>query len=378
MRRRLSAIILGPLGPPFGGPEIMTRTLVDALARRGDIDFVHIDTQVSRSLAEKGGQNQGRKLPLALIHLLKLLWLAIRRRPDVIYLPLTNSPSFLGFVRDAAAIAVARLTRSRVAIRLHGGYYYYVHTKGWRRRLVNAVLSRVDLASVQGGRLVSCFDGAIPENRVEVIPNGIDDAPFLAARARQSSRTGVPQVLFVGLLGESKGFHDIIAAMPGVPAANFVFMGEWGSPEDRDRAYARLRADGTEARAQFTGVVSGDRKYDLFASSDVFAFPTYWIYEGHAVSTVEALAAGLPIVCTDHGALNESVRDGWNGFFVPRHDPDRIAARLRQLFGDPGLCREMGSRSRKLYEDRFTVDRFVTRWTESLIAATSSGTEAHP
>ncbi len=367
--RRLKAIVMGPLGPPYGGPEVMTQTLVEGLKRRGEIEFVHINTQVSRSLAEKGGRNQVRKSLRALLNLVQLLWLALRMRPDVVYLPLTNSPSFLGFFRDAAAIAIARLTGSRAAIRLHGGYYYYAHETGWRLRLVRSILRRVDSATVQGQRLVSCFNGSLPRERIAVVPNGLDDAPFAAARARRNGKADRVRILFIGLLCEEKGIYDIIGAMPLVPEAEFVFVGEWASQADRERAMQKLHADGTASRARFTGVVSGDEKYDILASSDIYLFPTFWVYEGHAVSSVEALAAGLPIVCTDHGALDESVRDGWNGFFVPAHSPESIAERVVQLVRDPALRSEMARRSRQLYEDRFTVEHFLSAWTLTLAGA---------
>jgi len=79
---------------------------------------------------------------------------------------------------------------------------------------------------------------------------------------------------------------------------------------------------------------------------------------------VEALAAGLPIVCTDHGALNESAIDGWNGFFVPQHDSVAIALRLQQVLSDDTLRQVMGERSRALYNARFTLEHFVSQWVE--------------
>jgi glycosyltransferase involved in cell wall biosynthesis len=369
--RPLRAVILGPLGPPFGGPEVMTRMLIDALAKGSWIDFVHLDTQVSGSLAQKG-RRPFLKAGRGAVHLLRLVGLIVRFRPNLVYLPLTNSPGVLGFLRDAAAIGIARIARARVAIRLHGGHCFYNDMRGASRAFARTVMARVDVAMVQGSRLTSCFGDLIPADRVAVIPNGIDDAPFAAARARLSPNSGPPQVLFVGLLCREKGFHDVLAAMPQVPGAVFVFLGEWGSDRDRREAEARVKADGTGGRARFPGVVSGDAKYDVFLSSAVLAFPTYFPYEGHSVATVEALATGLPIVCTDHGALSESVRDGWNGFFVPPRDPDALAAGLRRLIGDDSLRRSMGARSRELFEARFRVEQFVEQWVGALSTAIRS------
>jgi glycosyltransferase involved in cell wall biosynthesis len=224
---------------------------------------------------------------------------------------------------------------------------------------------------VQGRRLKGVFNDLVPESRVAIIPNDIDDAPFLEARKRlpvAPDHSGLKRVLFVGFMAPSKGFRDVIAAIPLTPGAHFVFMGEWLKPEDEKEVRSLLRQQGVEERVTFTGSVSGSKKYDLFVSADIFVLPTYYAYEGHAVSSVEALAAGLPIVCTDHGALNESVQDGWNGFFLPPSDPAAIGRRLNQLIQDEALRRTMGERSRQLYLERFTLAQFVDSWSRAIQA----------
>src|SRR5690606_34314552 len=135
------------------------------------------------------------------------------------------------------------------------------------------------------------------------------------------------------------------------------------------QARAQVKAAGLDGRVKFAGVVSGPAKFDLFASSDLFVFPTYFPYEGHSVSSVEALAAGLPLVCTDHGALNESVRDGWNGYFVPRSDAAAVARRLNGLLADDALRAAMSQRSRELYEARYTLEHFVDNWCRAVLEA---------
>jgi glycosyltransferase involved in cell wall biosynthesis len=209
-----------------------------------------------------------------------------------------------------------------------------------------------------------------------VVPNGLDDKPFAEARGRQVEQNqpdALKRILFVGLMCPEKGFRDVIRAIPLVPEAQFIFAGEWPSPQDEEEVRFFLKKNDAERRVQFAGVVSGAAKYDLFASADIFVFPTYFVYEGHAVSSVEALAARLPIVCTDHGALNESVSDGWNGYFVPRSDPNAIANRLNQLVRDDTLRKTMGERSRRRYEERFTLKHFTDNWTRAILTGTTTG-----
>jgi glycosyltransferase involved in cell wall biosynthesis len=360
-------IVLGPLPPPYGGPEIMTRALVRGLQQREDIAITHINTQVSNSLADKGGKRQLRKSLIALRQSLQLIWRIITFRSQIVYLPLTNSPSFLGFLRDALFFAPAVLFGRKLVIRLHGGYYYYAHTTGFKRAIVKWFLARVDLAMVQGRTLREVYNGLVPPERIAVITNGLDGEPFTHARARANGAVRSPkQVLFVGVMSPDKGFRDVLKAAPFVPDTRFVFAGEWLSPREEEEVRDLVRRTGIEDRAIFPGVITGEAKYDLFASSDIFVFPSYYVYEGHAVCSVEALAAGLPIVCTDHGALNESVQDGWNGYFVKRQDPASIADRLNRILRDDALRQEMAERSRRLYEERFTLNHFVENWARAI------------
>ena len=229
------------------------------------------------------------------------------------------------------------------------------------------LLSRVSLAMVQGERLREIFGDLIPADRIVVIPNGMDSGPFAQARARNGNGNHArKRVLFVGLMCPEKGFRDVLRAAPLVPQAQFVFAGEWPSAADREEVSRFLTENNIQDRTVFAGVVAGEAKYNLFASADVFVFPSYFVYEGHAVSSVEALAAGLPIVCTNHGALNESLHDGWNGYFVDRSDPQGIARRLNELIDNEALRKTMGERSRKLYEERFTLNQFVDNWTQAM------------
>jgi glycosyltransferase involved in cell wall biosynthesis len=347
----------------------MTVTLVGGLQNSDRVSIRNINTQVSRSLAEKGGKYQLRKSLGGFLQMIQLLGFIVAFDPAIVYLPLTNSPSFLGFLRDCLFIVPGYLFGKKVVIRLHGGYYYYVHLSGWKDRIVRSILGRVALAMVQGERLTQEFNDAIIERRIVVVPNGLDEKPFTAARARIFARHGAchpRRVLFVGLLTRDKGFRDVIEAIAQVPDAHFVFAGEWPSEQERNQVEKYLEEREIAGRVTFAGVVAGDEKYDLFVSSDVFVFPSYFVYEGHAVSVVEALAAGLPIVCTDHGALNESVRDGWNGFFVPRQDPHAVAIRLNQILRDDELRREMGQHSLELFQERFTLAKFVDAWTGAI------------
>jgi glycosyltransferase involved in cell wall biosynthesis len=349
--------------------EVMTDALIKGLAGSKTFIVKHLDTQVSSSLAEKSGSFHLKKSLRFIPQVLRFLLLLSTFSPHIVYTPLANSPRFLGFMRDLLFVMLSVLAGKKVMVRLHGGRYFYANSQGMKRRLVRLILRRVDLAMVQGHRLTSVFNGLIPAERISVVPNGLDDKGFVDARRRGNGRNSSPgprRILFVGFMCEEKGFMDVISTIPLVPDAVFQFAGEWGSEDVREKVQIFLKQHKIEDRVDFRGIVTGDVKFSLFVSSDIFVFPTYFPYEGHAVCSVEALAAGLPIVCTDHGALNESVTQGWNGLFVRPSDPIDIACKLNELVADDAMRKTMGERSRMLYEERFTLDSFVRNWSEEI------------
>jgi glycosyltransferase involved in cell wall biosynthesis len=88
--------------------------------------------------------------------------------------------------------------------------------------------------------------------------------------------------------------------------------------------------------------------------------------EGHPWVIVEAMAAGLPIVTTDHGCIRESVIDGKNGFLIPKKDPVAVAEKVNLLVENQKLRKQMGNKSRQLYEAGFTKEHFIRKMIDAI------------
>lgn len=104
----------------------------------------------------------------------------------------------------------------------------------------------------------------------------------------------------------------------------------------------------------------GERKYNIYAVSDIFVFPPNKP-EGHPWVIVEALAAGLPVISTDMGAITESVIDNYNGYIVEPNSPCMLAEKILNLCNDRELRERMGNNSRSLYLSNFTEKIMVER-----------------
>lgn len=100
---------------------------------------------------------------------------------------------------------------------------------------------------------------------------------------------------------------------------------------------------------------------ERLANAQVFLLISKW--EGFPRSILEAMRAGLPVIATDVGGVQESVVDGETGYVISRGDTVRLRQCLRSLITNCELRVDMGAAGRALYEEKFTFDRLVERTT---------------
>jgi glycosyltransferase involved in cell wall biosynthesis/peptidoglycan/xylan/chitin deacetylase (PgdA/CDA1 family) len=88
-------------------------------------------------------------------------------------------------------------------------------------------------------------------------------------------------------------------------------------------------------------------------------------FEPFGIVAIEAMAAGLPIVVPNSGGIREVVEDGLAGFVYPAMDHKSLARRMLTLSSDPELRRQMGLTARRVVEERFSVEQYVSRLYQS-------------
>jgi glycosyltransferase involved in cell wall biosynthesis len=106
-----------------------------------------------------------------------------------------------------------------------------------------------------------------------------------------------------------------------------------------------VRAHGLADRITFTGYVRGIDKARVFAESDIFAFPTTYP-EGCPVSLLEALAAGLPVVCSAVGGMADVVEHERNGVVLEHPTVEATARGIRLFHENRALARRVGEANR--------------------------------
>ena len=188
--------------------------------------------------------------------------------------------------------------------------------------------------------------------RVEEIPNGVDFqardgnvAPAVAAAI-----AGKPFVLFLGRLNWKKGIDRLLSALSRLQDVRVVIA---GNDEDQHRAFLERHAERLEVtdRVTYVGAVNAADKAALFASARFMVVPSY--SENFGNVAVEAIAAGLPVVCTSEVGVATAIADGGAGL-VAAGTTEPLASAINTLWSDAELRRAMSGAGRLLARDRFT------------------------
>ncbi|MFZ5516450.1 MAG: glycosyltransferase family 4 protein [Candidatus Zhuqueibacterota bacterium] len=181
----------------------------------------------------------------------------------------------------------------------------------------------------------------IPAERIEIVKYGIDDAFFKPAEKFQEKEN---VAIYVGRGSLPKGFDTLVQAAPHINGKVIAVASQ--IPKHLLEAIARLK------NFQVTTGISQEKLLELYRSALVFVMPS--LTEGSPISTLEAMACGLPVVCTPEGS-GEYIEDGVNGYIFPFKDPLTLADRVNYLFEHRDVAYEFGRLNREKVEKELTL-----------------------
>jgi glycosyltransferase involved in cell wall biosynthesis len=228
------------------------------------------------------------------------------------------------------------------------------------------------------------IEAGIPEERVALIPHGVDTARFrpagAAERARLRGALGLPPgvlAVYTGRLLRGKGLETLVEALPaaaervGDLRLALVGSGEGQSLSIEDELRALVAEGGLGGRVVFAGRT--ERVEDWLRAADLFVLPS--VYEALGISLVEAAACGLSAIGTRTGGIVDVIEDGRSGILVAPGDRAALAAALEALGTDEDRRRAMGESARGVALARFDERDALARY-RALFGEVSSGPSA--
>jgi glycosyltransferase involved in cell wall biosynthesis len=204
---------------------------------------------------------------------------------------------------------------------------------------------------------------------VEIVPNGVNLAPFRHATQPESrSSFGIQDedvlLIYVGRLGPEKNLPFLLRSFAGAAEAygNISLMLVGDGPE-RDNLQDRVVHMGIDERVYFAGLIPYEQLPGYLAMAD--AFVTASVTEVHPLSVIEALAAGLPVLGVASPGVGDTIRDGFNGLLSRQADLASFTAKMIRLVTDRSLRGQLAaaaSDSANQYSVELTTEIMVSHY----------------
>ncbi|KAA0124684.1 glycosyltransferase family 1 protein [Methylobacterium sp. P1-11] len=224
-------------------------------------------------------------------------------------------------------------------------------------RLANLSAARVIVPSEAAARAFVSAGGR--RSLVRVVPNGLDLERDRRPAASLRAELGLPAGPLVGVFSRIapwKGQDVLIDALGTLPGLRCIVVGAPLFGEDSYAVHLRdlAAARGLSDRVLFLG--QRDDVPRLMQAVDVVVHPSV-DPEPFGRTLVEAMLAGVPVIATDTGASAEILDGEATGTLVPPRRPDRLAAALSELLGNPDAYAARTDRARARALSRYGASR---------------------
>jgi glycosyltransferase involved in cell wall biosynthesis len=206
------------------------------------------------------------------------------------------------------------------------------------------------------------IEKGIHPDKIKVFPRGIDIERFHPSKRngylkeRYQIKEAI-KLLYVGRVSKEKNLHllaDVFKAL--VQTDNNVHLVVVGDGPYLDEMKEALR----KMPCTFTGFLEGEALSFVYASSDIFVFPSSTDTFGNVV--LEAQASGIPVIVTDKGGPHENILHHRTGWIVKADDAYDLLGLLRRMVSKPQLLRKMGKSARDYMESRSFDGAFIQTW----------------
>ena len=212
----------------------------------------------------------------------------------------------------------------------------------------------------------------VPEHKVLRVPCGIDVGYFMEAvpllrpgglEGQASSTSPEPKksqvfrIIFVGLINIRKGIPYLLEAwkQANLPedTSELVLVGSLQKDMAQFLSKQKLKKN-----TIFYGSTNRETLKELYYQSSVFVLPS--VEDGFGMVMGEAMACGLPVICTTNTGAPDVIKDGVHGFFVQPQDSLALAEKITWCYEHKDTCYTMGQAGRKRIHD-FTLDTYGER-----------------
>lgn len=174
----------------------------------------------------------------------------------------------------------------------------------------------------------------IPEEKLYVVPYGVDVKHFSYIPKEKKVENKI-KLVYTGVISYEKGVNYLLKAISELPVDKFEIslMGAYSKKSPIFQKYNGYK------NIKFKGYVTHEELADIYHEADAFVMAS--LGEGFTLSGLEAMASGLPIICSENSGINDAIISKENGLIFPICDVEAIKNSLMWIYDNSNKLPEL-------------------------------------
>jgi glycosyltransferase involved in cell wall biosynthesis len=353
-------LLMGQTPPPWHGQAVATQILFDH--EWEDYEVHRLRMEFSEEMLEVG-RFQWKKIQ-HLWRLIRKARMMLRSQPNAILFYPPASANWIPFLRDVIFLAAVRPLAAKTIFIFHASGLPVFSQGGWLRKILSKLVYHHADVSLEVAQEAIPAHQIFHAKKATWCPCGIA-VPELTKPVIDVS--GPLKLLFIASLQEGKGVLEILktaSILKNKGRENdyrFQIVGKWFSSEFESEARRLHQEMGLDQMVEFSGQLTGDDKWQAYANSHVFFFPTHYASEATPIVIMEALGMGLPILTTAWAGIPAMLEGCKTAEVRPVRDPQAYAEAAELFHSRLPELNAQAVASQEFYRSRYLPERFIER-----------------
>lgn len=268
---------------------------------------------------------------------------------------------------NTTAVWVGAWVAKRLGIKHIWHVREIIEHPSWFKKFIQILLQKTgDLVLCVSNATANNYSPIVAEKKLKVVYNGIDYKPFLEAKYNLKKEIGIDQnTVLIGMIARVhfwKGqpyFLDVARELASkYDNIHFVMVGDAfeGYEYLYDEINHKTKENGLEGKVSDLGYRTDIP--NIMSGLDIFMLPSI-LPDPLPTTVLEAMAAGKPVIATNHGGAKEMVLERETGYLVPWDNAPKAAKAFEQLIEDEKLRITLGNAGQLRVIKDFSIEAYI-------------------